>query len=86
LRGGDRSDVLYGLGGNDTLLGGDGRDSLFAGDGDDVLNGGPGQDGLCGGSGNNTFINADNDEFIPDDDPADLTISDMMDNPDPVAN
>ena len=85
LRGKDGNDVLYGAGGNDSLFGGDGPDTLYGGDGDDRLHGGDDTDALCDGSGNNTFIDAEHDEFIPDDDPADIAITSVTDNPDPVA-
>ena len=51
LFGGERNDVLFGLGGNDHLYGGSGDDVLFGGSGNDHLYGGSGNDILFGGSG-----------------------------------
>jgi Ca2+-binding RTX toxin-like protein len=64
IEGGNRGDLLSGMGGRDRLYGerGDdllhgnaGRDRLFGGPGDDVLHGGGGRDMLAGGAGADTF-------------------------------
>ena len=45
----DKSDHLYGMGGNDTLYGNEGDDYLEGGEGADILTGGGGDDTLIGG-------------------------------------
>jgi Ca2+-binding RTX toxin-like protein len=47
-----RTDIMFGLGGNDTLRGAGGVDCLYGGVGNDVLRGGSGADRLFGDSGN----------------------------------
>jgi Ca2+-binding RTX toxin-like protein len=55
LRGGRRSDRIYGLDGNDTLYGKAGKDLLDGGAGNDSLYGGSGNDILDGGAGDDSL-------------------------------
>jgi Ca2+-binding RTX toxin-like protein len=51
LVGGNKRQILMGLGGNDTIRGGNAGDCLVGGDGDDKLYEGNGKDTLDGGAG-----------------------------------
>jgi sugar lactone lactonase YvrE len=73
LTGGDRTDVLFGLGGGNTLnggagddliCGGNGADTLLGGDGDDVLDGGRGNDSLNGGAGDDALNGQSGDDSL----------------------
>ncbi len=56
LRGGNKSDSIFGNGGDDTLLGGGGNDRIYGADGNDEIDGGDGNDVIYGNGGNDTFI------------------------------
>jgi VCBS repeat-containing protein len=64
LSGGDRADLILGLGGNDTLSGGDGVDLLCGGDGNDTLSGGRGDDSLIGAGGNDALSGEDGTDLL----------------------
>lgn len=53
--GDQKSNLLWGLSGDDTLFGGSGHDTLQGGSGTDYLAGGDGDDKLVGGSGDDVF-------------------------------
>jgi hypothetical protein len=61
ITGGDRKDVILGLGGNDTLNGAGGNDKLSGSIGNDHLVGGVGKDVLTGGLGADIFVFAAGD-------------------------
>ncbi|WP_411845742.1 calcium-binding protein [Roseibacillus persicicus] len=79
LIGGDDSEVISGLGGNDSISGGFGNDQLFGGGANDVLSGDSGDDLISGGPGDDLLRgNADNDRYIWDWGDGDDSISDSQ--------
>ena len=60
ITGGNKTDHLYGMGGNDIVNGGEGNDYLEGNAGQDTLNGEAGNDTLLGGAGNDDYLFADN--------------------------
>ena len=64
LYGGNASDRLAGLSGNNTLWGGGGGDDITGNGGDDTLYGDTGNDRLFGGDGNDTLIGGSDDDIL----------------------
>ncbi len=65
LRGNEKGNHIWGLGGADVLEGGSGDDFLYGGEGNDELTGGAGRDHLEGGSGNDVYnLGADDDVIV----------------------
>jgi Ca2+-binding RTX toxin-like protein len=61
LHGGNASNGLSGLAGNDTIRGGDGRDTITGGAGEDLIDGGTGKDTMTGGADRDVFQFRDGD-------------------------
>jgi DNA-binding beta-propeller fold protein YncE len=59
-----RTDILFGLAGDDLLKGRDGRDCLYGGDGNDRLRGGRGADRLFGGAGSDDLDGEDSKDNL----------------------
>lgn len=70
LVGGNRPQVLVGLGGDDVLRGGNQHDCLVGGPGDDDLHGGNGKDVLVGGAGIDTLDGGNGQDRLFGDDGA----------------
>ncbi|WP_201485730.1 calcium-binding protein [Pseudomonas sp. OF001] len=64
LQGGNGTDFLLGIGGNDTLRGGEGNDYLDGGAGNDSLQGGNGNDLLLGGEGNDYLYGENGNDVL----------------------
>lgn len=64
LLGGEFSDYLDGLSGNDVILGGGGADTLLGGEGDDTLDGGGENDVLLGGDGSDFLSDGEGNDVI----------------------
>jgi hypothetical protein len=60
----NKSEKVFGNGGNDALSGGGGNDTLDGGDGNDTLIGGTGDDKLIGGAGDDTMVGGEGDDVI----------------------
>jgi len=56
LEGGNKSNAMFGLDGNDELIGSGGNDWLDGGRGNDLLDGGAGNDKVFGGKGDDTAV------------------------------
>lgn len=68
IAGNDMDNQLYGEGGDDLLLGDQGFDRLYGGTGNDTLSGGDDLDFLFGGEGSDTYLVANLDDIITEQD------------------
>ena len=64
LFGGNKTNLIEGLGGDDTLQGGNDDDIIFGGSGNDLLRGDNGLDTLLGGEGNDTLNGLSGDDLV----------------------
>lgn len=64
INGGNREDVLVGMGGNDRMSGRGGDDTILSGTGNDVARGGTGDDYLLGFRGNDRLFGDGGDDHL----------------------